>query len=78
MQEIFASIGVSNSKRLCIGGITNAEAREAISSGLDVENSGVYLFLASESNPQRPIEILAKFFSLDHAERLAALLASSN
>lgn len=77
MQEVFASIGVSNSKRLCIGGVTKAEMREASASGLDVENCGIYLFLASESNPQEPIEILAKFISLDQAERAAALLPSS-
>ena len=74
MQETFATITVSNSKRLCIGGITRSEAREAAASGLEVEPSGVYLFLASEADPKLPIEILAKFYSLEQAEQAAELL----
>jgi hypothetical protein len=76
MKETFATITVSNSKRLCIGGITRSETKEALASGLDVDNSGVYLFIASESDPKSPIEILAKFFSLEQAEQAAELLPS--
>lgn len=76
MQETFATLTVSNSKRLCIGGITRAEAREAEASGLDVSPNGLYLFVASDADPTSPIEILAKFFSVEEAEQAAELLPS--
>ncbi|EGJ19621.1 hypothetical protein RSWS8N_15714 [Cereibacter sphaeroides WS8N] len=74
MHETFASITIGNSKRLCIGGISRAEVREARASGLHLEDNGIYLFLASDSNPSLPIEVLAKFFSVEQAERAAELL----
>lgn len=77
MQEIFASLTVSNSKRLCIGGITRTEAREALTAGLEgVSPNGLYLFLASDADPESPIEVLAKFFSVEQAEQAAELLPS--
>ena len=75
--ETFATVAVSNSKRLCIGGVTRREVGEARAAGLEVEPSGVYLFLASDSDPKSPIEVLAKFFSVEQAERAAALLPST-
>jgi hypothetical protein len=74
--ETLATVAVSNSKRLCIGGVTRREANEAKAAGLDVDPAGIYLFLASDSDPKSPIEVLAKFFTVDQAERAAALLPS--
>lgn len=73
MSEKFATIPLSNARVLCIGGITRAEAREAVASGLNVDDFGYYLFLASADRPSEPIEILAKFLSPDQAERVADL-----
>lgn len=77
MNETFAIISVRNSRVLCIGSITRSEAREARTSGLEVDPSGHYLFLASASDPSAPIEILAKFFSAEQAERAVDLLPAS-
>lgn len=74
MQEIFSSISVKNSKILCVGPITKREAQEAKSQGIDADPTGFYLYLASEAEPASPIEILAKFFSLEQAERAAEML----
>lgn len=74
MSELFSAISVRNSKVLCVGGVTKREAKEAASSGLDVDTSSFYLYLASEEDPSSPIEILARFFSADQAERAAELL----
>ena len=74
MSELFSAISVRNSKVLCVGGVTEREVKEAASSGLDVDSASFYLYLASEDNPASPIEILAKFFSADQAERAAELL----
>lgn len=71
MSEKFAAIPLSNARILCIGSITRVEAREASSSGLNVDEFGYYLFLASADRPSEPIEILAKFLSSEHAERAA-------
>jgi hypothetical protein len=77
MNETFATIPVRNSRVLCIGSVTRTEARDARASGLEVDPSGHYLFLASASDPSIPIEILARFFSAEHAERAADLLPAS-
>lgn len=77
MSETFATIPVSNSRLLCIGGVTRAEAKEARAAGVDIDGSGFYLFLASGSDPKAPIEVLASFFSADHAERAADLIPSN-
>ncbi|MEM9047787.1 MAG: hypothetical protein AAGC92_03615 [Pseudomonadota bacterium] len=78
MYEKFATIPVSNSRLLCIGGVTRAEAKEARAAGVDIDGSGFYLFLASESEPQAPIEVLASFFSAEHAERTADIFPSAD
>jgi hypothetical protein len=72
MSRHFATLPVSNTTSLCIGGVTRNEAAEARAEGLPVEDDGFYLFLASSNEPSRPIEILARFFSVDQAERLMA------
>lgn len=77
MSETFATIPVLNSRVLCIGGVTRAEAKEARASGVDVDGSGFYLFLASEAEPNLPIEILARFYSAEQAERAADMIPSS-
>lgn len=73
MQEIFSSISLRNSKILCVGSITRREAKEAASRGIEAEPTGFYLYLASAEEPTSPIEILAKFFSVEQAERAAEL-----
>lgn len=77
MSERFAAIPLSNARLLCIGGITRSESREAAATGLNVDDSGYYLFLASADRPSEPIEILAKFLSPDQAERAADLFPVS-
>lgn len=77
MDEKFASIPLNNSRVLCIGGITAAEAREAAEAGLSVDGRGYYLFIASSERPWEPIEILARFFSPDQAESAAALFPAA-
>lgn len=74
MEEYFGSVPISNSALLCVGGITRAEAAAAQEGGADVDGFGYYLFVADQSAPKRPIEILAKFASNAAAERLARLL----
>ena len=73
MDMNFAAIPLSNATMLCIGGITRTEAKEASSVGVEIEDSGFFLFLAAADNPTEPIEILAKFFSSEQAERAASL-----
>jgi 2-keto-3-deoxy-6-phosphogluconate aldolase len=67
----FASIPVSNTSILCIGGITNEQAQDLRDNGVDVDGFGYYLFLADTQNPSAPIEVIAKCFSAAHAEALA-------
>jgi len=76
VKELFASFPVQNSRVLCIGGITRKEAKEASASGIQADSNGWYLFLASESEPTSPVEILAQFFSIEQAERAAEMLPS--
>ncbi len=74
MEEYFGSVPVSNSTILCVGGITNAEADRAKEEGLELDGRGYYLFLASNAEPNKPIEILAKFATNSAAEKLARML----
>ena len=74
MDEYFASTPVSNATLLCVGGITRAETIAAREAGLKIDGSGYYSFLADESQPEQPIEILARFVSEAEAARLARLL----
>ena len=78
MDEYFASTPVSNATLLCVGGITRAETEAARDAGLEVDGKGYYLFLADESEPSRPIEILAHFFSEAEASRLARLFGAAD
>lgn len=77
MQEIFCSISLKNSKILCVGSITRKESREIASQGIIADPSEFYLYVASEAEPTSPIEILAKFFSIEQAERAAELFPNS-
>lgn len=74
MEEYFGSVPVSNATTLCVGGITSAEADRAKEDGLELDGFGYYLFLADNSEPNKPIEILAKFATNSAAEKLARLL----
>ena len=73
MDEYFGSMPLSNSSILCVGGITSSEAEVAREEGLDFDGRGYYLFVASNAEPRRPIEILAKFATIAAAEKLARL-----
>jgi hypothetical protein len=63
---------------LCVGGITRAEACMANDAGIEVDGLGYYLFLADQSEPQKPIEVLAKFADPSAAEKLARLFRLSS
>lgn len=76
MDESFGMIAVSNSAVLCVGGITRAEAELAQQNGHDVDGTGYYLFLASHSDPAKPIEVLAKIWSVSAAEKIARLMGA--
>lgn len=68
MGDYFASIPVSNTTRLCVGALTQAEADAA-----QVDATRYYLFLANEAAPAEPIQILASFFSPFEAARAARI-----
>ena len=70
MDERFAALPLTNSTSLCVGGITDAEAEAARDDGAEADGFGYYLFLADETAPQRPIEVLAKFLSVSQAEKI--------
>ena len=74
MDAQFGSLPLTNSTVLCIGGITHAEAQAASADGTSVDGLGYYLFLAQEGLPDEPIQVLAKFLSIDHAETVTRLL----
>lgn len=74
----FAAIPLNNTSVLCIGGITSAEASEAKEDGIDADGNGYYLFLASADRPKEPIKLLAKFFSVAHAEEAARLFPAAH
>ncbi|WP_143596163.1 hypothetical protein [Tistlia consotensis] len=78
MDEIVGAVPVSNSATLCIGGISSAEAERAREAGHDLDGMGYYLFLASQDDPEKPIEVLAKFWSASAAERLARMIAAGS
>ena len=73
MEEYFGLFPVSNAKALCVGGITEKEAEAAREDGIDCDGMGYYLFLSNEDDPQKPIEVLAKFSTNSAAEKLARL-----
>lgn len=74
MDVHFAALTVRNSKVLCVGSITRAEAEAARDSGIEIDGSGYYLFLADEASPRAPISVLAKFLSETEAAQAARLL----
>lgn len=74
MDEYFAAVPLGNSAVLCVGGITRAEAREAVDSGAPIDGCGYYLFLADACEPRKPVELLGTLLSPSHASRLATLL----
>lgn len=75
MDEYFASLPMVGSTVLCVGGITRNEASGADAHGAGIDGFGYYLFLADESSPEKPVEILAKFLSPSEAQRIATLFA---
>lgn len=77
MDEYFASTPITNATLLCVGGITRAETVAAQEAGLEVDGKGYYLFLADETQPSQPIEVLAHFVSEVEASRLARLLGAA-
>jgi hypothetical protein len=77
MDEYFAAMPVTNATVLCVGGVTRSEAERAREEGLDVDGSGFYLFLAQEGARERPIQILAKFFSELEAMNFARVVGSA-
>ncbi len=68
MSMHLAAMPLTNATVVCVGGITMAEAENARADGHDVDGFGYYLFLADEIAPEKPIQILAKFFSPEEAE----------
>lgn len=75
MSEYFAAAPLGNSRCLCVGGITRAEAEAAREDGYDVDGTGYYLFLADEGARDLPIQVLAKLFTPLEAERLSRVLS---
>jgi hypothetical protein len=78
VDEYFAATPVTNATVLCVGSITRSETEAARESGLEIDGKGYYLFLADESRPEQPVELLAKFFSESEAARLSHLLGAKN
>ena len=78
MSEFFGMIPISNTSALCVGGITQPEVNRAKEDGHEVDGTGYYLFLASQDDPSKPIEVLAKFWSASAAEKLARALSSDD
>jgi hypothetical protein len=74
MEEDFASIPLTNATRLCVGSITAVEAANLKADGVDDNGLGYYIFLASEAEPETPIEVLGKFFSAFEANRFLRLI----
>lgn len=77
MDVHFAALTFRNSKVLCVGSITRAEAEAARGSGVEIDGHGYYLFLADEAAPDTPISVLAKFLSESEAASAARLMAAA-
>ncbi len=78
MDEYFAAMPITNATMLCIGGITRREAEIGQNDDLPIDGKGYYLFLADETEPKRPIQILAKFLTEIEAGHLARLFSSQH
>ena len=76
MSELLGSAPLSNKALLCVGGITKREAERVREQGHDITGLGYYLFLADQSEPSKPIEVLAEFYSASAAEKVSRLLPS--
>ena len=74
--EHFAAMPLSNSSVLCVGSITRRETLSAQEDGIQVDGYGYYLFVADESEPKKPIQILAKVATQAAAEKLARLFSA--
>ena len=72
----FASMPLTNATHVCVGEITEREAEALRAEGHDSDGSGYYLFLASEAEPNSPIEILCRFFDSSRADQFARLIAA--
>lgn len=71
MSVQLAALPITNATVLCIGGITQSETENGRADGYPIDGNGYYLFLASENEPNRPIQLLAKFLSPTEAEMCA-------
>jgi hypothetical protein len=76
MSEFLGSAPLTNKTLLCVGGITQREAERVREQGHETTGLGYYLFLADQSEPSKPIEVLAEFYSAGAAEKVARLLPS--
>lgn len=74
MEEYYFETPLTNSKVLCIGSITKAEAAAARYDAHFCDGFGYYLFVADDQEPRREIEVVAKLVSEEAAASLAHLL----
>lgn len=73
MDEFFASKPATNDTYVCVGPLTNAEAAEALDSGIG-SGLGYYLYVAENANVRGAVEVLGRLSSEDAARRLCDLL----
>jgi hypothetical protein len=71
MEEYYFHVPLSNSRSICIGSITVAEA--AATGATFCDGLGYYLYLSDDDNPQAT-EVLARFASEEAAMRMTAML----
>lgn len=72
MEEYFSEIPITNSKTLCIGPITRAEAESGSEQNI-YDGLGYYIFVADTKKPSGSIDILAKIASPDAANQLMGI-----
>ncbi|MBV8889015.1 MAG: hypothetical protein JO305_05035, partial [Alphaproteobacteria bacterium] len=71
MEEYYFDVPLSNSRSICIGSVTVAEA--AATGANFCDGLGYYLYLTDNDNPQAT-EVLARFASEEAAMRMTAML----
>ena len=71
MKEFYLEVAISNSKVLCIGPITHAEAHMCADENHFCDGYGHYLFVANAGDAKSDIQVLAKLASEDSAEMLS-------